>query len=52
MSIGTGIAIASLWIYAGLCAHSTTLNGVGYLIGVMISIVLTFVFLDEGEIFK
>lgn len=41
MSIGTGIAIAGVWIFAGLLGHNNTVSGWGVLLGIVVAISMT-----------
>ena len=41
MSMGTGIAIAGAWIFAGMLGLSKTTTGVGLLIGIICAGVVT-----------
>lgn len=43
MTIGTGIAIAGVWIFAGLVSHSKTTTGIGMWLGIIIASVVTVV---------
>lgn len=45
MDIGTGIAIAGVWIFAGLTAHSTSISAMGFWVGTTIAGVATVLFL-------
>jgi len=41
MDIGTGLAIAGVWIFAGALGVSSTVNSSGLLLGIAIAIVVT-----------
>ena len=41
MDIGTGIAIAGVWVFVGLTSLSSTVSGIGWLISIAIAIITT-----------
>ena len=41
MDIGTGLAIAGVWIFAGALGISSTVSSSGLLLGIAIAIVVT-----------
>lgn len=41
MSIGTGIAIAGAWIFAGMLGMSKTVSGAGLWIGIICAVITT-----------
>lgn len=41
MSIGTGIAIAGVWMFVGACALSRTVSGFGFILALTIAIGVT-----------
>ena len=42
MEIGTGIAIAGAWIFAGMLGVSKTVSGVGLWVGIIAAAIVTF----------
>ncbi len=41
MTVGTGMAIAGVWVFAGCCALSRTISGFGVLLAMSIAIGVT-----------
>lgn len=41
MDIGTGIAIAGIWLSVGLCGLSKTVAALGWLLLIVIAVILT-----------
>jgi len=41
MDIGTGLAIAGMWIFAAACAVSRQVSGEGFMLGLMVAIIGT-----------
>ena len=41
MSIGAGIAIAGVWIFAGMLGISKTVSGVGLWVGIIAAVIVT-----------
>ena len=45
MGIGEGIAIAGVWLFAGACAISKTVTGVGLVLAIIVAGIVTAVIL-------
>ena len=43
MTIGTGIAIAGVWIFAGMLGISKSVNGVGLIIAILCAVTVTII---------
>jgi len=41
MTIGTGIAIAGVWVFAGIAWYSKNVSGVGMLTAIVVAIIIT-----------
>lgn len=41
MSIGAGIAVAGVWIFAGLLGKSDTVSGRGLILGILVALGVT-----------
>jgi len=41
MDIGTGVAIAGVWCFAGLLGVSESVSGLGFMIGIVVAIGVT-----------
>lgn len=41
MELGTGIAIAGIWIFAGMMGMSRSVTGLGTLVAVLVAIAMT-----------
>lgn len=42
MTIGTGIAIASVWVFAGITSAGRNISGTGILVSIIVASVVTF----------
>lgn len=42
MTIGSGIALAAVWGFAAVCAHSNRVTGVGMWLGVIVAVIATY----------
>jgi hypothetical protein len=41
MTIGAGIAIGCAWLFAGACAMSKTVDGMGLWVGIIAAVIVT-----------
>lgn len=49
MGIGTGIAIAGIWLFPAACAMSKTVTGIGFFMGIAIASIATWAVLAHAH---